>query len=238
MKKTIIILFLLFTISTIFAQTIFNNKLTNEEYQKLSNGEILIRNIGKAKNMCLEPITEGTKNVIEIIEDLKPKYLAEVIQIRPLKGNEHLIDELKPILLDIESYVGIPYYSERNQKYYDLYSEATVVSENIQENEGDLQADLYMAPFGDISVNIEFEKTNKDLLYIMTNTSKVKYSGFNVVNKENMQSIVYVFQHEDNLILYGVGGVDAMRIFFLTERIETSFINRIKTFCQFIFEKI
>ncbi len=238
MKKTTIIFILLLSVNAIFCQNIFNDKLTEEESQKLVNGEIIIRNIGKAKNICLEPTLPGTENVIEIIKELNPKYLAEVIQIRPIKGNEHLIDELKPVLLDIESYVGIPYYSEQNKDYYDLYSEATVISENIQENTGNLQADLVMNPFGDISVDISFNKNENELLYSMKNTKKVQYKGFNIVNTGNMQSVVYVFQHEDNFILYGVGGVDAMKIFFLTERIETSFINRIKTFCQFIFEKI
>lgn len=223
---------------TVFGQTLFNENLTDEEQIKLLNGEILIRNIGKAKNMCLTPVSEGTQNVIDIIDDLNPKYLAEVIQLRPQKGNENLLDELKQILLEIEDYVGIPYYSERNEQYYDLYSDATIISEEINENDGKVQANLWMNPFGNISVDIEFTQTEDDLLYTMTNTNKIKYKGITAVSLGNMQSIVYVFPYKDNLVLYGIGGVDAFRFPFLTERIETSFINRIKTFCQFIFEQL
>ena len=59
-----------------------------------------------------------------------------------------------------------------------------------------------------------------------------------VVRPEKMQSFVYAFVYNDFIVLYGIGGVNAPSVFFLRERIETSFINRIKTFCKFIFEKI
>ncbi len=237
-KKVVVSILLFITSTLLFSQDVFNNKLSSEERQKLENGEILIRNIGKAKNMSLNPVNEGTQKVIDTIKDLKPAYLAEVIQIRPYEGNEDLFDTLKPLLLDIDGYVGIPYYSEHNDAFYDLYSSAEVISENIGKNSGNLNANLHMDPFGRIDVAISFEQTSDDLFYLMANTSNVKYSGFTVVNKDNMQSIVYVFKHEDSIILYGIGGVDAFSIFFLRDRIDTSFINRIKTFCQFIFEKI
>ncbi len=232
-----IIVLALFT-SPFYATDVFNNKLTNEEKQKLQNGEILIRNIGKAKNMSLNPVNDGATKVIEAIHDLRPAYLAEVIQVRPYEGNEDLFENLKPILLDIEGYVGIPYYSEHNEQYYDLYSSAEVLSENIGEKAGSLDANLYMNPFGSIDVAISFEQAADNLFYEMANTSSVKYRGISIVSEDNMQSIVYAFRHEDDIVLYGIGGVDAFSIFFLRDRIETSFINRIKTFCQFVFEKI
>ncbi len=222
----------------LFSQDVFNSKLSSAERKKLENGEILIRSIGKASNMSLNPVNTGTKKVINTITDLNPAYLAEVIQVRPYKGNEHLLDELQPLLLDIEGYVGIPYYSEAYDRYYDLYSSAKVLSKNIQTNTGKLNADLNMSPFGNINVDIAFTKTSSDLLYTMTNTKNVKYQGFNIVKPGNMQSLVYVFRHGDNIVLYGVGGVDAMSVFFMRDRIETAFINRIKSFCSFLFEKI
>ncbi len=237
-KIPFIAIVLLLLSSSLFSNDIFNSKLTAQEKKKLENGEILIRNIGKAKNMSLNPVTDGAQDVIDAIYDLDPAYLAEVIQVRPYEGNEHLLDELQPLLLDIEGYVGIPYYSERNGSYYDLYSSAEVLSKNISENSGSLNADLYMSPFGNINVDIAFDSNESELFYSMTNTGNVKYEGINIVREENMQSLVYVFRYEDSIVLYGIGGVDAFSIFFLRDRIETSFINRIKTFCQFIFEKL
>lgn len=224
--------------SFIFAQELFNDKLSAEEQQKLANGEILIRNIGKSKNMCLNPVNAGTQKVIDTIDDLDPAYLAEVIQIRPYSGNEDLIENLKPILLDIEGYVGIPYWSERNEAFYDLYSSANIVSKNIGENSGTMNVILVMSPFGSLDMDISLTNSKDELFYLMSNTKNVKYRGLNIVKEENMQSIVYAFRYGDSIVLYGVGGVDALSIFFLRDRIETSFINRIKTFCQFIFEKL
>ena len=52
-----------------------------------------------------------------------------------------------------------------------------------------------------------------------------------------MKSIVVIVRQGDSWVLYGVGAVDAPSIFFLRDRVETSFMNRIKTFCTFFFNK-
>ena len=36
----------------------------------------------------------------------------------------------------------------------------------------------------------------------------------------------------------GIGGVKAPSIFFLRDRVETSFMNRIKTMCSYFFEQM
>lgn len=222
----------------VFSQALFNANLTAAERQKLENGEILIRNIGKAKNVCLNPVTAQAAHLIERVTKLKPSYLAEVIQVLPVSGNEDFLKKLKPLLLDIEGYVGIPYWSERNQCFYDLYSSASIVRSDISENDGNMNVDLVMNPFGNINVNISLTSNDSELFYRMKNTSGVTYNNMTVVRPEKMQSFVYAFVYNDFIVLYGIGGVNAPSVFFLRERIETSFINRIKTFCKFIFEKI
>ena len=52
-----------------------------------------------------------------------------------------------------------------------------------------------------------------------------------------MKICILLIRDGDNWILYGIGGVNAPRVPFFTERIQTSFINRINTFCSFIFKK-
>lgn len=222
----------------VFSQALFNANLSAAESQKLANGEILIRNIGKAKNICLNPVTVQATNLIENVTKLKPAYLAEVIQVLPASGNEDLLKKLKPLLLDIEGYVGIPYWSERNQQFYDLYSSASVVRSGIAENGGNMNVDLVMNPFGNINVDIDLTDSGSELFYRMKNTGGVAYDNITVVRPEKMQSFVYAFTYNDFIVLYGIGGVNAPSIFFLRDRIETSFINRIKTFCKFIFEKM
>ena len=222
----------------IFSYTLFNTNLTTAEAQKLANGEILIRNIGKAKNACLNPVTAQAANLIESVTKLKPSYLAEIIQVLPASGNENLIKNLKPLLLNIEGYVGIPYWSEYNQEFYDLYSSAVIVHSNILQNGGNINVDLVMKPFGKINVDIDLTDSDSELFYRMKNTSSVLYGNMTVVRPGKMQSFVYAFTYNDHIVLYGIGGVNAPSIFFLRDRIDTAFINRIKTFCKFIFEKI
>ena len=230
---------LLFTTALpVFSQALFNSNLTATESQKLANGEILIRNIGKAKNVCLNPVTAQAAHLIESVTKLKPSYLAEVIQVLPASGNEDLLKKLKPLLLDIEGYVGIPYWSERNQRFYDLYSSAAIVRSDVSENGGNMNVDLVMEPFGKINVDIDLTAGGSELFYRMKNTSGVSYGNMTVVRPEKMQSFVYAFAYDDFIVLYGIGGVNAPSVFFLRDRIETSFINRIKTFCKFIFEKM
>ena len=57
MKKNIIsILFILFCCFTLVAQdfsSLFNDKISNDDLQKLTNGETVIRNIGSIKKLSL-----------------------------------------------------------------------------------------------------------------------------------------------------------------------------------------
>lgn len=238
-KKYCYILYFCAAAASLFSQALFNAHLTPEEGQKLADGAILIRNIERAKNISLNPVTPQAQELIERVQKLKPAYLAEIIQIRPLSGNEDLIQHIKSLLLDVQGYVGIPYWSERAQAWYDLYSSASIVKNEIKENGGFMNVDLEMEPFGTMNVDIQLSDNGSEIFYSMKNTGNLKYyDGLTVVRSEKMQSFVYAFKYDDFIVLYGIGGVNAPSVFFLRDRIETSFINRIKTFCTYIFEKL
>lgn len=217
---------------------LFNKNISSDEKKQLQEGQLLIRNIGNAKKICLSETTITSRDVINTMKELKPAYLAEVIQIRPYKGNETLLEELRPILLDIKGYVGIPYWSVRNNKFYDLYSSAQINSSSIEATHSEITTTLEMDPFGFIDMKISETNNENELFFVMTNTSQIQYYDLNIIKPDKMKSLVYVFREGDYIILYGIGGVNAPSIFFLRDRIETSFINRIKSFCQFMFEKI
>ena len=53
-----------------------------------------------------------------------------------------------------------------------------------------------------------------------------------------MKSIIAIVKEGNSWILYGIGAVNAPDLFFLRDRIETSFMNRIKTFCSYFFKKL
>lgn len=238
MKTKIILTALFFSTISVFALP-FNKNLSDKDLQTLNSGKVLIKNIDYAKNMCLD----GQSNTVaaDIISNVKkynPKYLAEIIQIKEYKGNEDFPQKLEKILNNIPDYAGIPYWSERHERYYDLYKTAEIVSKTKQNNITTIDAKLYMEPFGDVCERITVENNGEYLLYTAYNTNDLKYSGISCVGPKKMKIYIYLFKENDKWIFYGVGGVNAPHLPFMTDRIRTSFINRIKTFCNFVFTKI
>ena len=229
------------TIFTLHSETLpFDGSLSQKEIDDLNEGKILVRTIDKYKNMSIRSSDKGAEKLLAEIKDLNPNYLAEVIQIKPYKGNEDLIRRFRAALEDIPSYAGIQYWSVQHERFYDLYSTATVVGKSEPAaNTVQYNADLEMEPFGVIHTPITIEETGDYLLYHSTNNNTLKFEGkFNCVNKRCMKSAVVVFRDGDNWILYGAGGVRALRIPLIEKRVETSLINRIKTFYNFIYEKL
>ena len=248
-NKKIILIFLcviyIFQLSFLAAETIsvpeyvikgvFNDKLSKEESTKLSQGEIIVRNIGNQKKICLNDINDRTSEILADFKKLKPSYLAETIQIRPITPNtSDEIHKLREVLVDVSNYVGIPYYSVRNETWYDLYSSAEVKNHYFSGKKECVNVDLYMEPFGTINTDISTESSSTELFYKSMNTSKIKYKGFTCVDPSELISYIYVFNYGNWQIIYGIGGADAPSIFFLQERIEASFIGRITSFCTFM----
>ena len=237
-KNTVISILFLFAICTLSAQ-VFNNKLTGEEQKRLDNGELIIRNIGKAKNISINGVNSALNKTIDSIEELNPNYLAEVIRMVPYAGNEELLEKLRPIILNVEDYVGIPYYSERHETYYDLYSSVEIKNFEDNGSTAKLNAIMEMSPFGGIDTDIALITDTNSLYYENTNLNNLKYhEGITVVKNKCMKSIITVFRSGDSWVLYGIGGVKAPSIFFLRDRVETSFMNRIKTMCSYFFEQL
>lgn len=231
-------LVLISLVSTALADP-FNSKLTADERNQISSGEILIKNINYEKFMCFKKgESELGDKLLAEIRDLNPKYLAEVIQIKPYKGNEDLPQRLETLLNNVPEYAGIPYFSERGQQWYNLYDSAEIV-ENIDRVDGkDLKAELMMEPFDLVKEDISLWRSEDTILYTAVNTNKLRYlDKFDCVWPRKMKICILLIRDGDNWILYGIGGVNAPRVPFFTERIQTSFINRINTFCSFIFKK-
>ena len=238
MKKHLIYLPLLLAMATAFADP-FNAKLTSAERARLDRGEVLIRNIDKMKNVCVNE-NANTQQLLTAMKELAPVYTAEIIQVRPYAGNEQLLSVIKKSLLDISDYAGIPYYSERTKEWYELYDSAVITkTEKLGNGRTRLLADLEMAPFGVINAEINLYEGTDYLYYDMTNLNKLRYHDrFNVIKPQKMKSAIVLFRDGERWILYAIGGVDTYKVFFLEDRVETSFINRIKTFCNFIFNKL
>ena len=239
MKKIVLSLLIFISLTTFLSADPFNNKLTAEERKTIESGEILIKNINYEKFMCFKKGESELGDILQAeIHELNPKYLAEVIQIKPYKGNEDLPQRLEALLNNVPEYAGIPYYSERNDEWYNLYDSATI-TETVERKDGlSLKADFMMEPFDLVQEEIELTRSKDSILYTSVNTNKLRYlDKFDCIWPRKMKICILLVRDGDNWILYGIGGVNAPRVPFFTERIQTSFINRINTFCSFIFKK-
>lgn len=239
MKNKILILVFTLFFSSLFASP-FNEKLTEDELNTLSTGQVLIKNINNKKNICLKKnLFSSADELLAIMDDLNPKYLAEIIQIKPYEGNEDLPKKLETILNNIPEYAGIPYYSERAEHWYNLYDSAEITETFIENNIQTIKATLKMQPFDTVYETITLTSDENTVFYTAQNENKLRYlDKFDCIWPQKMKICILLFKDGDNWILYGIGGVNAPRIPFFTERIQTSFINRINTFCSFIFDKL
>lgn len=239
MKNKILILVFTLFFSSLFASP-FNEKLTEDELNTLSTGQVLIKNINNKKNICLKKnLFSSADELLAIMDDLNPKYLAEIIQIKPYEGNEDLPKKLENVLNNIPEYAGIPYYSERAEHWYDLYDSAEITETFIENNVQTIKATLKMQPFDTVYETITLTSDENTVFYTAQNENKLRYlDKFDCIWPQKMKICILLFKDGDNWILYGIGGVNAPRIPFFTERIQTSFINRINTFCSFIFDKL
>lgn len=214
-----------------------------EEKQDLYNGKVVIRNIGKAKYISLNPINSMAEQIISSMKDLAPSYLAEIIQIRPMDGNLDLLEQLREILERVDDYTGIPYYSVQNGTWNNLYDSAEIHSFISDSQTTQMNVTFTMNPFGNVNTDIVLNMNSAALTlhYTMTNTGKVRWNNrLTCVQPQNMKTIITVFPSPDNqkLILYALGGVKAPSFFFIRNRVDTAFINRIKSFCSYVFEKL
>ena len=239
MRKIFCLVLIIFLVCFTISADPFNSKLTSDERKTIENGEILIKNINYEKYMCLNKGESDLCNkLFAEIHELNPKYLAEVIQIKPYKGNEDLPQRLEELLNNVPDYAGIPYYSVRAEEWYNLYDSA-VITETVERSDGKfMKADLMMEPFDLVQEEIELTRGKDCILYTAVNTNKLRYlDKFDCVWPRKMKICILLLRDGDNWVLYGIGGVNAPRIPFFTERIQTSFINRINTFCSYIFKK-
>lgn len=239
MRRILLTIFVFFIASSVFSLP-FNENLSETDLQKLNAGECVIRSIDYAKNMSLKKgINDTADELIESIDDLNPKYLGEVILVKPYKGNEDLPEKIEALLKNIDSYTDIPYWSEHAQKWFMMYDEAETVSYSKVGNKTVLMTNFIQEPLGFVEEQIEIVNNGNSFFYNAVNKNRLGFKEIkNLLGSEKMQISITVFFDGSNWIIYGAGGLNAPHIPFLTDRIRVSLINRICTFCDYIFKKL
>lgn len=238
MKKKLAFLLIPIFLASLSAQSFFSEKLNSQELEQAQGESTLIKKIDSYKNISILPNTENTTAIANAIKELKPSLVLEFIKIIPKTQDQTILESLHKILLNIENYAGIQYWSEQQKRYYDLYTSVVVNSTKEIPFGYKLNVTYDMLPFNPYKANVLLKKTDSTLFYSTINTELMKFKGVPAIKKEDFHFYIVAQETEDSVILYGLGAVDAPILPFVKDRIEVSFTNRIKTFCQFIFKEV
>ena len=223
-----------------FAELPFNDNLAGDELRAAHRGEVVIRNISSYKKISLKTQSRVAAECLDELRELNPKYFVEVLQVRDQRPDDRIVSKMFKVLFDVERYTTIPYYSESHDMTAPLYSYCKVLTQQrLTDGEANVEtsrftADMTMPPFQVYTAQISIETDGERwLLYRSENLTDVVCMGFVRVKTGCLRSVIFVFPHEGQWIVYGIGAAKAPKIPLLTRRIETAFIGRVKAFCNF-----
>lgn len=216
---------------------VFNDNMTRDDLKTLSEGKLLVKNVGVYRKIMIEPFSDGAKDLRDRVKKLKPSYLVEVIRTVPIDQASEYLERLTDNLSDVESYKNIAYYSVYNKVWDSLYRNIEIKSRNTDATGMNLWVYGEIIPFSPYEFNVHISRNENNLVYYSINNTALQYHGFDCVGKDDFVLSVYTFRCNDHLVIYGIGGVNAPVLPLVKERIETSFINRIITFCTYLFTK-
>ncbi len=232
-KKNVFAILCLFMASLIYGMP-FNANITKEEIDSCIAGNTLIRNISTYKKISLETDIAEVNDYLAAIRKLDPRYLVEVVHIASVREYPDLLSAARKLFCDFDAYPSIPYWSEKGQRYFPLYTYSKVTSDVTLGDTRYFKTDLEMPPFKVFSSDIDITTRNNNFfLYKSVNTTDVEAMAFVKVNEQNLRSVITIFQHGDYWVIYGIGAAKAPKLSFITRRMEVAFIGRVKAFCDY-----
>ena len=218
--------------------------ISKENAAILNRGEPIIRTVRDAEALSLASLDDRTKALRQRVAKLKPNYLTELLLSIPL-GKERtasvLLDRLSAALGDVSGYVKIPYWSVRQQTFYDLFDKMEILDRVLLDHGESIEVKQHMEPFDDFRARYEYRKESGSLAFSGVNLDPIVYSYRNLsaVAPGGMLWEMYAFVKEGRLNVYGVGAVKAFDLFGLfRDRLEPSFMGRVEAFFRHISSKI
>lgn len=205
--------------------------LESGEARSLLEGEALIRNHESKTTLRLSAFNIESSSIKKEVSQLNPNYLVELIALIPKADVTVQLSKLAKILSDIEGYVGIPYWSVREQKTFDLFDRVKVLSAKSVSGGAYIEAEQHMKPFEDYRASYEYRIGSETLIFRSTNLSYLSYRGIRAVSPGGMKWYLYIFNSGDYLVYYGLGVVKAFDMFgLIRDRLEVSFLGRVGAF--------
>jgi len=225
--------------------------LSSGEIDLLVQGKAVIRSLPDYHSLALAAQGQAADKVRSAVAAVRPNYLTEVIAIIPAADEaaaEVLIRRLAAALADPEGYVGIPYWSKRQQKTYDLFDKMAIGSRAAMGGGERIDTLQHMEPFDDFRARYEYSLmgasggaagsgTAAALLFSAVNLDPIIYSyrNFKAVNTGDMVWYLYAFRDGNRVVFYGVGAVKVFDLFgAFRDRLEASFMGRVEAFFSFM----
>jgi hypothetical protein len=204
-----------------------------------AENEISIDFINDVKKISLDSGKSKVSDaVLDEMKNLGPNYLAEVKYEIPFKGNEDLTKFVSTLFCNMNLYLEIPYYSERNDTTVPLFSRAELKSFSQTGSEFFYDAIFCMTPFSDYNATLKMVVTDESFLFLHENLDKMNFSGLAAIQKRTMKAGIAVYREGDVWKIFALGGIRAVKPPFLKKRLETAFNNRIKDFCVFYISRL
>jgi len=200
----------------------------------LGRGEALLRTPSTASQLTPPLGAPGVDELMASMKRLGPNYLVEMIA-RVHGGDAGILDRLVAALSTPEAWVGIPYYSVRQGRTYDLY-DLSVATARTRVSDGEqIEARHHMQPFEPYTARYEYHRGPASLLFSGSTTAPLVYKGIRAVGPGELQWRILAWKSGEFWYFYGVGAVRAFDLFGAArDRLEPSFIGRTEAFFKFM----
>lgn len=155
-----------------------------------------------------------------------------------LSFKESLSSLIWKTILDVESLVGIEYYSETKKAMRILYTESRIIDESLEIKSSPenylfakhqagqvIQKD---SSFGKNTYKYEWIMTGELWAFSSVNETKLRYGMVTAAEKGGLTNIAGIFPLDDGLLLYVFTAIDTPAALpgFMTKRIQLSLSNR------------
>ena len=208
------------------------------EMQRLEAGERLFRVLDSAKQMRLTAAGPESSRLLEIVEDVDPNFLAEVIMYIPVDAERDNLAYIRDSLQTITDFDGIPYYSEEHEKTFPLFEDSEILSRSSSGNTEIITASHLMKPFKTHTSVYTLTREDDVFLFTGVNDSPIHYKNFKAVKEGNLLNLLWVQDRGDRLLIYGAGGAKAFTFFGLFgERMDNSFLGRVEAFFKWYYDE-
>ena len=206
--------------------------LSAGELGELSQGRAVLRSGANPRSLAIVGENEAAREIRKRFTGLGPNYFAEFMYVVP--STSGYLDSLQGLLADPRKFVGMRYYSKRQATEYSLFDRMALEgNETVAGGGTRTLVRQHMEPFDEYRAAYLSRRIDRTLFFSFENEGPIVYSyqKIKAVGTRDMAWMLYAYESDGCLFLYGAGGVKAFDLFgVFRSRLEASFMGRIEAF--------